>query len=664
MNRLTLICTLLLFFISSCEGPISNLSGTTTEPLPESVAPKISYSSQPVQPDDIRRHAWQQFRNTNGSKWHIRWNEHTGLPASVPMGKSKKKYHGSPKKSARAFLSDHPALFGMQTDPATLKHKRSSTNPYGLKRAIFQQHYKDIPVQDAQYIVHIFKDGSVGMAQGTYYPNIEAPSSPSASSDQAISTAKTDLGLVSPIGVSHKAALLMYLKEDGNFTPAWKTTISADEPNIDWMYFIDATNGAVLQKQNQIAFLNSGKASSQDPCNGTFATGEGLRYYLHPNLSSIEEVSFPRLCATYFKLFGKYANVINSNITDITSDSEHSFLPQAYSHKAEVNVYYHVDDFRHNFIGPLEYSGDQLDFIQIDAYVESHHQQFSDRGAWFKPGDFQIHFGDGGSRIFLNDSALEAKVVYHEYSHAILYDINSEFDLDFDDQEAAIYEGVPDYFAAAHTRHPLIADYVDPNSNLIEVRDITDPEYNSLVDYENANGDRLYKGGELFSHILWELRSAIGAIPFDFFVFDALHGLDSNPNFLEFRDALYTTSEGSLGGYFSDDIIPTFASFGIGDSTDTPALPTYSVSISGAQTTNLASTETWTANVTDGNTPYTYSWQKKKEGQNYFYVVGNSSSYTENIQETDDFDLRIKITDDEGYVTYDTIHVTVNDNPF
>jgi len=85
------------------------------------------------------------------------------------------------------------------------------------------------------------------------------------------------------------------------------------------------------------------------------------------------------------------------------------------------------------------------------------------------------------------------------------------------------------------------------------------------------------------------------------------------------------------------------------------------VTIVGGGSAYVGQQKNWTADVSQGSSPYSYSWQKKEEGQSNFYIVGTGSSYTETISGTEDFDLKVVVTDSQNDDTSDQIHVTVGD---
>lgn len=189
MRRLILVCSLLLFIFSSCDSLMGDLSnGEQQVSTPDNIANKIPPGTPPAQADSIRRAAWEQFKGQNGSKWQIRWNKRTGLPASIFSGLTEKTYSGNAQQAARAFLAGHGTLFGFK-NMNRLKHVKTQTHR-GIRHVTFNQTVKSVPVYEAEYKVHLRSDGRVDMANGQYYPDIDISTNPSVSKAGAIETAR------------------------------------------------------------------------------------------------------------------------------------------------------------------------------------------------------------------------------------------------------------------------------------------------------------------------------------------------------------------------------------------------------------------------------------------------------------------------------------------
>lgn len=505
------------------------------------VAPTQSRAQNNVNIDEKQAAAWQTFKAESGENWNITWNPQTGLPASVYGGLTKA-YSGSPETIARSFLREHDALFGVDSTLSDLEHLVTKTNR-GVRHVTFQQKYEDIPIEGGQYMVHIRENGQVDMANGRYYPEIKASTEPAINKIGALDIAKADLKLIAAAGEDNTADLVIYPTTDTTYTLAWKLTVFAEDPFTDWRYFVDAQTGAVLDKYNRVMDV----------------TGTGNVYLTHPGISGATPTENLYRLNGNGHLQGTYANVLNSVNSRAYSPTSSFQYSTASTHFDEVNLYYHIDSYRHNYVANLG----SLGFTQITAHA--HANAFpGPNNAWFSQYTKNLYFGDGTGSGF-NSFAREDKVIYHEYGHAVIYDIQSGIE-SRNSEEGAISEGVPDYFAGAYTGRSVILEYAAPFAK----RNMQNPTISSYSQYKSTEDNEgevpAHDGGEFFSSILWTIRNSSGtnSSQIDFLVFDALYRVSGDPDFLEYRNAMIAADNNAYSGAHVDLIQNIFAAKGIG----------------------------------------------------------------------------------------------------
>jgi len=274
-------------------------------------------------------------------------------------------------------------------------------------------------------------------------------------------------------------------------------------------------------------------------------TGNGDVYPTHPGLSSVTNKSLQRLNNSGY-LRGDYAYVVNDDGAEAQSATYSFQYSPGNTHFDEVNLYYHIDDFRVGFINGI--GGFNLNFTQITAHAHANDTYYGDLNAWFFPSTEEIYFGDAASSSSYNDFAKEDKVIHHEYSHAVIYDIQSGIESSHN-EEGAISEGTPDYWAGSFTGRSVIGDYVGFN------RDMENPEYDQYDDLPTDGQGNItveaHDGGEFFSSILWDLRNNISGSATDELVFDAFYRVTGSPDFLSFRDAMMAADDAANGGGLS-----------------------------------------------------------------------------------------------------------------
>ena len=507
-------------------------------------SPALAFSQQSVRPDSTQQAAWDAFKSSEGEDWRIIWGDRTGVPRAIYNGLSQART-GQPEEIARSFLLQHGTLFNAGRGFSDLRHVGTRLNR-GVHHIIFRQTYEDIPVEGAEYKVHVRTDGQIDMINGTYYPRIEAPTQPSITSSAASRIAVSDLGAVAVVDLTSSTELVIF-PMDEEFKLAWSVILFSESPMLDWQYWVDAISGEVLLRYNRV----------------TDVTGTGYAYPSTPDSSSVTSFNLYRLSGNGY-LQGTYAYIIN-DVSSEAYSANHTFqYATSNTHFDEVNLYYHVDRFRHDFVENLGNSG----FNQIYAHAHANYSP-GPNNAWFLRSNQQLYFGDGTGAGF-NDFAREEKVVYHEYSHAVIYDINSGI-LSTSNEEGAISEGIPDYFAGSFTGRNLILEYAAYDFR----RDMENPTIASYAAYE-ASQKKPHDGGEFFSAILWDLRSGggISSAQTDFLVYDTLYRITGDPNFLTFLTGMIAADYAAYSGAHASLIEDTFAYWGI-ELPDPPSAPTW-----------------------------------------------------------------------------------------
>ncbi|MDX1670720.1 MAG: hypothetical protein R3211_00160 [Balneolaceae bacterium] len=619
MKRFISLFTLLLLTLAACDSPVSQLGSDNKTSIdnPES---RHSYHSSSAPDDSMRQALWQQFKIRYGPEWRITWGDKTGTPRTVFSGTTQP-VKGDPEQAAREFLAQNQSLFGMRKDLADLNLIEVDLSPRGNRHVRFQQTYKGTPIYDATYQVHIRPDGRIDMANGHYYPNIEVSTDPSVSAASAIRTVEADLGAQTILKEIPVTELMIFRnpKTDA-FALTWRVVIA--EKGLHWQYFIDAANGQVLEKLEM----------------STSITGDG---------DIIQETS----CTTpnpvnrdLFRLFGNgylegtYANVHNEETSRAFSQNNSFQYAVDNTHFEEVNVYYHIDTYRHNYLDNIGLAGEKIGSdLDLEAFV---HDPIYDASYIFSQE--AVRFGDPP------DFALQDEVIYHEFVHAAADAVNGNHRIDpWDDEEGAIGEGTADYFPGSFTGDAQIGICV-----LFNPRDMENPDIATYEDYLNNLPVGEHEGGEFFSAILWDLRNSgeISSHDADVIIFEAIPRLSGAPDFIEYRDAMMAVDSDINSGIFNDLIQNTFADWGVGEHV------VYEVTITGPGSVNNGESGTWYANSDNGVSPYSYVWYTRSSSMDPWTQVGTGSSYSQAV--LSDFELKLEGTDGNSDTATDLHYVT------
>lgn len=621
MKRLILLCTFLLFIIASCADPVGQL-GNDSKNSPDNTAPQATYNASAVLGDSLRQEAWEQFKIRNGSKWKISWSQKSGTPSSVFSGTTES-IPGPPEQSARTFLAQNRSLFNMDNELKDLELMEVDISSRGNSHVRFQQMYKGVPVFKGDYQVHIRPDGRVDMANGHYYPDIEVSTSPSVSAASAVQTAKNDLSSQVDLTKDPQTTLMIYREpEEEAFRLAWRIVI--EEPENSWRYFVDANNGQVLEElELSTSITGDGDIIEETTC----TTPNPVNRNLH------------RLDGSGY-LSGTYANVKNDEISRAYSSINSFQYSQENTHFDEVNVYRHIDIYRATYADDLGFSRNIGSDQDLEALV---HYQANPNGAGYYPSNEQVRFGDQV------DFARQDEVIYHEFVHAMADAENGSHYLDPNNtEEGAIGEGIADYFPGSYTGDATIGDCV-----LLQPRDMNNPDIATYDQYLNEGDVEEHDGGEFFSAVLWDLRNSGGISQHDadILVFEAISRLSGEPNFLEYRNAMMAVDSDINGGVHNDLIQNNFADRGVG-----MHVPP-SVSITGPSNLWEGTSDTFTANVSGGESPYQYQWYYKHEtDSNWTLVSGETSStYTHTAGSPSGEYVRVVVTDNSSAVN-ESVH--------
>lgn len=468
----------------------------------------------------------------------------------------------------RAYLQQNESRLGIKT--ADLKF-RKALKAGNFWRVTFVQHYQGVPVYQSRVGLVALGNGKIISFGSNFDPNIACDVKPKIqSANAAAAVAKTlKLNKAEAVRLTRKQLVILpsMQKSKTAYNLAWLFCLEALKPNpfSYKCYFVDAHTGSILksfdalvaedltaQVKGSIWPLNPTGQAQQQPLshlqvdfqNKSQNTGEQGRFKF-ANVS-------PGTYDLQLRLKGPYATVyLNSGSqTDDFIDNEQK-LPASvrtgsspvlsFPATDEANVYYHanrmhdwlVDQFGYYY----EYDSDREGFLnsQIIACVNSG-PAVNGQG-----GYGGLYFGSSGGAPW----ARAADVIYHEYTHNVLQEIFDDF-IGWPDaytEGYAMDEGFADYFAAAITDDPIMAENCSASPRSLENND----------QYPSPYGLEGHTGGKLIAGACWDFRSAINKDEADKLVFQALNILAawprpytfSTPETSNFLDALFVAAAGN-----------------------------------------------------------------------------------------------------------------------
>jgi Zn-dependent metalloprotease len=206
----------------------------------------------------------------------VRWNKKTGVPIRL-KGKLSGKMQGDARTIARQYFKTNAPLFRL-TDPdrelRVLSVKKGAGNREHVR---LQQEFKGIPVEGKAAVVHIAADRTVEEVRTDYLPIAALETDPAVTSVQAISSARTQLKPTKGFRADPSAALVVYQFE-GTVYLCWKVRLQSEAPLGDFIYFVDAKTGKIIDWYNNLqtgCYRKAYDANHGDGLPGTLRRSEG-----------------------------------------------------------------------------------------------------------------------------------------------------------------------------------------------------------------------------------------------------------------------------------------------------------------------------------------------------------------------------------------------------
>ena len=362
---------------------------------------------------------------------------------------------GSPEDVARAFLQSHGEALNISSLTSSLHTDRVESVAGGW-HVRFTQHYEGIPVFRGDVVVSGNQNNQVGMVINNFRGGIVLSStSPTLDLNAAMQRAARHLRLKGKsIGKEDEASVMIYPTDSGEYHLAYRVTMTNEDPLGDWEVFVDALTGSILHVEDLFVMHSAqgaGYVYLSDPlsvahsmynspgfADNSDADSDSLRTFR--SYVTLDSLTFED---GVYKLKGPYCNV-----TDVEAPTDPLFFaapsPIGFTYTRNqqefeaVNVYYHVAT-AYQQIQRLGFESPSLRQIRLDPHGFSgqDNSHFSPSGNW-------ISWGEGGV-----DDAEDADVIWHEYGHAIQYNLIPDWG---GGECGALGEGFGDYWAGSYSR--------------------------------------------------------------------------------------------------------------------------------------------------------------------------------------------------------------------
>lgn len=287
--RKSLVCATLVALVMLSTGPLA--FGVDKEPSsghlkqtkqgPAIVTPHRGTAAQMALVDDAKR-----------AGYSIEWDGTLSVPGSIRGADLSTrqsfssglgllaKGQGHYDDDAVAVMDNLSGLFRISDATKEFKLHKLQDDRLGFHHVRLKQEYQGIMVEGGDVIVHFDKANKAYQVNGRYIPDISLSVVPTVDATQAVVIAQADLSAMSlPTGSSiGLPGLVVYATTDpARLAYAVVLTYKAGKTGPGrWRYWIDATDGAILQRFNDIENIPAPTALGNNATiTGSLLTGEG-----------------------------------------------------------------------------------------------------------------------------------------------------------------------------------------------------------------------------------------------------------------------------------------------------------------------------------------------------------------------------------------------------
>lgn len=423
----------------------------------------------------------------------IVWNNQSGTPRLIEMKNSvgtmqtKVLSENDKKEIAASFLLENKSILKISDPQNEFVLMESRTDDLNFTNLKFSQFYKGIEVWGRELMIHFDASGNLASANGTIEPTPENIKDvvESIKSDAAIEIAKKSINQVSPITpipagmeniLAYKgpvAKKVIWFDEKKNPYLTWVIEVRSGLSQ-DWFYFVDATNGNILNSYNAVCYDGITTASGKD-LNGvtrTFGTYQvGANYFMI-------DASQPMFNATQSKIpDSPVGAIVGLDLRNKDFDNSSSIYYSAsnnnqWSDPAAISAHYNGIVTYKYFLNNHQRNSVDGKGMTIYSIVHVTEQSKPMENAFWS-GKVMC-YGDGGS--YFTPLAGGLDVAAHEMTHGIT---QFSANLEYKGQSGALNESMSDAFGAlVDTANWKIGEQIIKNFNTFPsgaMRDMIDP---------------------------------------------------------------------------------------------------------------------------------------------------------------------------------------------
>jgi len=340
------------------------------------------------------------------------------------------------KDKAHAFISARNQSFKIAQPENELKLISENSDKFGFSHLRFQQKYDGLRVWGCQTIVHFEDDQTIYLVGGQTIPTPSINTNPSIDSDDAAESAIAVMDQeVRAFELETESELIIY-PNDGDPKLAYLVTVvSRENLSILWRIFVDAENGEIIHKYNDLQYDYPLTAE------GYNVKSEWVSFPAYRFEDSVDQYQMVNTENTGF--IRTFYDWFTMDPDSLCSSSDNDSLWDDYeSHKAEVSAHDYTGQTYDYFM--TYFARDSYDGMGHEVIVNTHPSSESDN-AWWNSYWQVMSYGDGAPPDTRAYSA-GIDVVAHEFMHAVTW---STAGLIYQNQSGALNESYSDVFGHA-----------------------------------------------------------------------------------------------------------------------------------------------------------------------------------------------------------------------
>lgn len=445
-------------------------------------------------------------------------------------------------ETAREFLRANRSLLLLADPDSELSTRQRTQDELGYRHLKFEQRFRGLPVWPNELIVHLDRETSVYLMNGTFVPTPRLPTlKPVVSAKSALRIALAEAAGARPAKTG-EPELFVYAPGTRPARLAWRVVVS---PSImeSWLVVIDAINGARLAKINQVHTEDvAGSGVDSNGLNRDLRVWkEGTTYYLIDTSKSMYDPTSdpPDYTKTRGAIFIYDAQNTPPNSSPSLEDATWFFAtstnPNSWASPHAISAafglgwtfdYYEAAHGRNSLDGN---GGSIYSLVRIGVDYQN---------AFWNDQENAMCFGDGDNWPGSLD------IVGHELTHGVT---SNTADLVYQDQSGALNEAMSDVFGEmvelytyGSTDFLIGSDLSDPLRNMSDPGAKGDPsKMSEFVTTESDSGGVHTNSGiinKAFYNLSFGLNGGIGASDAERIFYRALTThLTQNSQFLDAR---------------------------------------------------------------------------------------------------------------------------------